>query len=155
MNNDNQTDWDSLDWHKVRIDRADLVDWLAKTGSNPAFFKDEIDTRKKQAESNISSERHGPHPAHFPQALRQKVPDYLDPTHPRYAYKLAAAVLAWQAVTDQPRKTPSQTLTAWLESHAAKLGLIKKDGAMNKTGIEEIAKIANWKTEGGAPKTPG
>jgi hypothetical protein len=34
-------------------------------------------------------------------------------------------------------------------------GLTKEDGSPNEQGIDDVAKIANWDTRGGAPKTPG
>jgi len=43
----------------------------------------------------------------------------------------------------------------WLRQHANEFGLTKEDGNPNEQGIEEVAKIANWDTKGGAPKTPG
>jgi len=82
-------------------------------------------------------------------------PGYLDPTHARYAPKLAAAVQAWIAVDDPKGKHPKQALAAWLREHAAKLGLTNDDGKPNEQGIDECAKVANWQPEGGAPKTPG
>lgn len=81
-------------------------------------------------------------------------PDYLDPAHPRYAPKLAAAVGAWQAVTETEGKHPKQALAKWLREHAAEFGLSDDEGKPNETGIDETAKIANWKPGGGAPKTP-
>ena len=42
----------------------------------------------------------------------------------------------------------------WLRRHADQYGLTKDDGNPNEQGIEEIAKIANWDSKGGAPKTP-
>jgi len=85
-------------------------------------------------------------------------PDYLDTGTPRYAPKLAAAVRAWQAMSDSARtdgKSPKQALTKWLREHAAEFGLTGEDGKPNETGIEEVAKVANWQLTGGAPKTPG
>ncbi len=32
--------------------------------------------------------------------------------------------------------------------------MLKQDGELNKAGIEEICKVANWKPEGGATPTP-
>ena len=52
-------------------------------------------------------------------------------------------------------KTPKQALLKWLGEHAAEFELAGEDGKPNESGIEEIAKVANWKPEGGAPKTPG
>ena len=80
-------------------------------------------------------------------------PGYLDPSHSRYSPKLAAAVRAWLAVEDEKGKHPRQALEAWLTKNAAELRLTK-DGKRNKQGIEECAKVANWKQTGGAPKTP-
>jgi len=72
--------------------------------------------------------------------------------------KLDAAIKAWTAVTGDPErlrgKSPKQALEAWLTEHAAELGLLNKDGAPNRSGIEEICKVANWKPEGGATPTP-
>lgn len=87
--------------------------------------------------------------------LANKVPAYLDPTHPRYSKKLAAAVLAWEAVTESNGKSIKAELEDWLEKHAKELGLIKPCGEINKSGVWEVAKIANWDLSGGAPKTPG
>lgn len=82
-------------------------------------------------------------------------PDYLDPENPRYAPKLAAAVRAWQAVTDTAGKTPKQALAKWLREHSAEFGMTDDEGKPNETAIEEASKLANWQPGGGAPKTPG
>jgi hypothetical protein len=42
----------------------------------------------------------------------------------------------------------------WLRQHANEFRLTKEDGNPNEQGIEEVAKIANWDTKGGSPKTP-
>jgi len=89
----------------------------------------------------------------FPNATDS--PNFLDRGNPRYAPKLAAAVLAWQAVTDPCGKHPKQALMRWLREHAAEFGLTDDEGKPNETGIEEVAKVANWQPGGGAPKTPG
>lgn len=84
--------------------------------------------------------------------------DYLDIRSPCYSPKLAAAINAWGAVSGDAKlrrgKTVKQALVNWLTVHAAQYGLVKDDGRPNENGIEEIAKIANWDTKGGAPKTP-
>jgi hypothetical protein len=82
--------------------------------------------------------------------------EYLDPKHPRYAPKLAAAVLAWQTTGNKALtgKSPKQALLKWLREHAAEFDLTDEDGKPNETGIEEAAKVANWQPAGGAPKTP-
>ena len=89
----------------------------------------------------------------FPE--RTEAPDYLDPANPRYAPKLAAAVRAWQAVTEPAGKHPKQALAKWLRENAAEFGLTDDEGKPNETGIEEAAKVANWQPGGGAPRTPG
>jgi hypothetical protein len=84
-------------------------------------------------------------------------PDYLDPNSTRYAPKLAAAIRAWEAMEDLcllEGKTPKQALTKWLRENASRYGLSGDDGAPNETGIEEVAKVANWQPSGGAPRTP-
>ena len=86
----------------------------------------------------------------FPDAV-SNAPDYLNPKSPMYAPKLAAAVDAWTAVQAKPEmkgKTPKHWLLEWLRENAATYGL-------TKTGIKEVATVANWEPSGGAPKTPG
>jgi hypothetical protein len=92
---------------------------------------------------------------------------YLDPTNPRYAPKLAAAVLAWQAMADanlMRGKTPLTAMEDWLEARSTELRLVHRNdnpsnstkaGDINKTAIAEAAKVANWLPGGGVPKTPG
>lgn len=121
---------DQFDLGTTLIDVDDIRRWLASQGVSSAFFGDQ----------------------------RRTEPEYLNPEHPHYAPKLAAAIRAWEAVTTQPQrlraKTPKQALQSWLIENAAELGLLKSDGAMNQLGIEEVSKLANWKPEGGASKTP-
>jgi len=84
--------------------------------------------------------------------------NYLDPANSAYAPKLAAAVEAWLAVTNDATalrgKSPKRALKKWLHDNASRYGLIKDDGKPNETGIKEVSKVANWKPEGGANKTP-
>jgi hypothetical protein len=86
-------------------------------------------------------------------------PDYLSDFHPNYSPKLAAAIGAWTAVSGDAElrsgKSVKQALVIWLRQHANEFCLTKEDGNPNEQGIEEVAKIANWGTKGGAPKTPG
>ena len=116
----------SLDPYATTVDVQDLRAWLAERGVNSGFF--------------------------FPNSTG--APGYLDTRSNRYAPKLAAAVHAWQAVTDGNGKHPKQALLKWLREHAAEYGLTDEDGKVNETGIEEVAKVANWQPGGGAPKTP-
>lgn len=115
------------DWSKTTIAVDDLRAWLTSRGVRTGFF--------------------------FPTA--PDAPDYLDPTHARYAPKLAAAVRAWLAVQDPQGKHPKQALMKWLRENAAEFGLSDEEGKPNEQGIEECAKVANWQPGGGAPKTPG
>jgi len=115
------------DWNLTLVNRSDLTAWMESKGIRTGFF--------------------------FPTAT--EAPDYLDPKNPRYATKLAAAVRAWQSVTDAGSKHPKQALMKWLRENAAQFGMTDAEGKPNETGIEEIAKVANWQPGGGAPKTPG
>jgi hypothetical protein len=84
------------------------------------------------------------------------VPGYLDPSHPRYAPKLAAAVKAWEAVEEIAKKQPKSPKTIlgdWLRKHAKELDLLKADGTPNEEGMKDVAKVANWRLKGGAPQT--
>jgi hypothetical protein len=93
-----------------------------------------------------------------PPAPRSDVPSYLDPLHSKFSTKLAAAVRAWEAVSKAEvptRVSPKRDLTNWLTMHASELGLMDKSGKPNTRGIEEVAKVANWQTSGGAPRTIG
>lgn len=117
----------TTDIEKSSVDRDSLTEWLKNRGIRSGFF--------------------------FPIAIEG--PDYLDSKHPRYAPKLAAAVRAWQSVTDGGGKSPKQALLKWLREHAAEYGMTDEEGKPNETGIEEAAKLANWQPGGGAPKTPG
>ena len=113
------------------VEVASLRKWLASRGFTSGFF--------------------------FPNG--SDAPDYLDPANTSYAAKLAAAIAVWRAITSDPESTAGSSvkkaMQKWLRKHAGQFGLTKEDGNPNEQGIEEIAKIANWDTKGGAPKTPG
>lgn len=131
--NGNHMGWveDSIDLNDSMVSVEALRKWLAIRGFKTGFFF------PSQAESQAG---------------------YLDEGHICYAPKLAAAIRAWEAVTSEPDrlrgKTPKAALSKWLNEHAAAYGLIKDDGTPNASGVEEAAKLANWKPEGGATKTP-
>jgi len=146
-------DWHNFDWCKVTINREDLIDWLIRRGVTPEFFADEIQARKTArmdagAVSTVPTILNPP-------VQHQRIPAYLNPEHPRYAPKLAAAIRAWEAVEDPKGKHPAQAIREWLTRNAKELGLLKDGGELNKSAIDDIAKIANWQPKGGAPKTPG
>jgi hypothetical protein len=113
------------------VDVESLKTWLeAERGVRPAFF--------------------------FPAVESKTIPDYMNHKHSRYSPKLAAAVRVWQAMEDENLLRGKPVMSAmndWMEMRYKELELIWK-GEINKTAIAECAKIANWKTEGGATKTP-
>lgn len=111
----------------------------------------DFNTIIQEATEVANAEPEGEDPLESPAA-------YLDPGHPHYASKLAAAVAAWQAVTSKPEllrgSSPKAAMERWLRENASRYGLLKENGTANEQGIEEITKVANWKTKGGAPSTP-
>jgi hypothetical protein len=79
---------------------------------------------------------------------------FLDENHPHYSPKLAAAVHAWEAM-DEPSAHPGtvkQQLEKWLRLHASRFNLVREDGSPSDLVIEQVAKVSNWATGGGAPK---
>lgn len=110
--------------------------WLTANGLRPAVFFPNI----KDVETGSSA-----------------LPPYLDKEHPRFASKLNAAIEAWEAMQHPANldlgRTPRQALEAWLFNNATRLDLVSKDGEPIKQTIEDVAKIANWNTQGGAPRT--
>lgn len=120
---------------------------MNSSNSDSQFHPSKIGILKSDAQAFFSQES---------ETDSEQVP-YLDPSHPRYAPKLAAAIAAWIAIEDETmmlRKSPKQALISWLLKHAEKYSLLDKNGKPNETGIEECAKVANWQQKGGAPKTP-
>jgi hypothetical protein len=87
-------------------------------------------------------------------------PDYLNPNHPNYSAKLAAAVNVWIAVTSDKRyadngKSPKANIENWLTASAERFGLVSEDGEINNTAIkEQISKVVNLRVKGGSPATP-
>ncbi|MDY0187584.1 MAG: hypothetical protein RBR16_06645 [Syntrophus sp. (in: bacteria)] len=126
-------------WEETTVSRQDLVEWLFNRNYKPPLFFEQQTTT-----DSLDS-----------------LPGYLDKNHPCYSPKLAAAVRAWEAVTTDQKyrnngKTVKANLARWLNDHAAEFGLVKEDGTPNSDAINnQIAKVANWQTDGGAPKTPG
>jgi hypothetical protein len=124
-------DFTTPDWHRTTIMVEALRTWLTSRGITTGFF--------------------------FSRQVDE--PAYLSHSHPSYSPKLAAAIVAWEAVATNPElrrgKSVKQALAVWLRQHANEFGLTREDGNPNEQGIEDVAKIANWDTKGGAPKTPG
>lgn len=120
---------ESVDPNASRIEVDALKQWLKARGITGGFF--------------------------FPDAVMAA--EYLDTRHPRYSAKLAAAVKVWQAMEDEnllSGKSAAKAMKDWMQSHYRELGLVW-NGEINNTGIEEVAKVANWQTTGGSPRTPG
>jgi len=115
-------------WETTTVDVDDLKKWLRSKGVTSDFF--------------------------FPTESHEG-PTYLDPTHSRYAPKLAAAVQAWLAVVEPKGTSPKKALEKWLREHAAEFGLTDDEGTPVAIAMEECAKVANWQPGGGASKTPG
>jgi hypothetical protein len=116
-----------IDLWQSTVEVAALKVWLKERGFTTGFFFPDLEDK----------------------------PDYLDPHNPRYAPKLAAAVHAWQAVTDPGTKSPKRALDKWLREHAAEFGLTDDEGQPVNQAVEDCSKVANWQPSGGAPKTPG
>ena len=79
---------------------------------------------------------------------------FRDPEHPRYSPKLKAVVEAWENFDSESdeKGTPKQRLMRWLRLNASQYGLTDEDGKPSENVIEELAKVGNWATSGGAPK---
>ncbi|QFT59507.1 hypothetical protein FIU94_11800 [Sulfitobacter sp. THAF37] len=113
------------DWHQTTVELDALCAWFKSRGVAPLFF--------------------------FPEGI----PDgFRDKDHARYSAKLATAVAAWETIP-RPAKNKSvkQTLTDWIISNGVRFGLGNEDGTVSATVAEEVAKIANWNTSGGATPT--
>jgi hypothetical protein len=113
------------DWTETMVNVDDLKDWLSSRGLHPTFF--------------------------FPEG---KAEGFRDKNHPRYSAKLACAVAAWEAIDRaQPRKSVKETITAWVNNNAVQYGLANESGIVPKLSVEDVAKVVNWATTGGATPT--
>jgi hypothetical protein len=132
---------DSIDPSESRVDVDSLKSWLIGRGFRTGFF--------------------------FPKNEDTAIPGYLNPDHPRFAPKLAAAVHAWEAMEDEnllQGKSVKRAIEDWLTSrykefllyHATKNETNGTNpGDINNSAISQAALVANWNPDGGAPKTPG
>ncbi|MEQ3745941.1 MAG: hypothetical protein ABNH53_06850 [Henriciella sp.] len=80
---------------------------------------------------------------------------FRDKSHPRYSAKLAAVVEAWEAYDEESNEVgrPKQRLARWLRLNAARFGFTNEEGLPTETVVDDLAKVANWDTGGGAPKS--
>ncbi|MBV7459056.1 MULTISPECIES: hypothetical protein [unclassified Acidovorax] len=120
---------DAIDPWTSLIDVDALKRWLISRNLRPPFFFPDEEVHKGE-------------------------PDYLNPKHPRYSGRLAAAVNAWLAVTDTEGTSPKRALEKWLREHAAQYEMTNEEGNPINQTVEVCAKVANWDRNGGAPKTP-
>lgn len=124
-------------WDTALLQVDDLKKWLNSKGFKSVFFETDNST-------GVS------------------IPDYLNrDLEDGYSPKLAAAVRVWEHFYyDQSKiklgKSLKQRMVEWLKENTKDFGLLHKDGKDKgkpiDLAIEEIAKIANWKPEGGAPR---
>jgi hypothetical protein len=138
-------------WDETKVKRyEEMLERSGSGGRGELEIPDRVALLSGDAEKLVQHicEHLGEHPKQEDDAH-----GYLDPSHPRYAPKLAAAVRAWQSVTDAGKTTPKQALIKWLTKNAAELD-IQKDGKPIKAAIEECSAVANWEPVGGSPKTP-
>ncbi len=116
-----------IDYSKSRVNVLSLIEWLEARGFETEAFV----------------------------LPKEKPKGFRDPEHPRYSPKLMAVVEAWETFdseSDEPG-TPKQRLMKWLRLNASRFGLTDDDGKPSENVIEELAKVANWATTGGAPKS--
>lgn len=130
----------TTDIQNSEIERESLVNWLKSRSISNGFF--------------------------FPPQPTNSGPEYLDPQHPRYSDKLAAAVMVWQAMEDENLRRGKSLVTAmkdWLETRYKEFNLVHdhdnpksnyKEGDRNDGAIKQVAQVANWLTKGGTPPTP-
>lgn len=116
-----------VDYHDSTVSVPSLSDWLEAKGFETKAFR-----------------THHEEPVGF-----------RDPSHPRYSPKLAAVVEAWENFNPESKGpgTPKQHLMKWLRLNAARFNLTDDEGRPSENVIEDLAKVANWATSGGAPKT--
>lgn len=126
---DLKRDWlagGSIDTEKTTILRDDIKKWFEERGVYPSIF--------------------------FPNGRRD---DYMNPNHEAYSPELAICVKAWEMAqtSDYPNKTPKQFMMDWILANAKYYGVkFDKTDEVGKKKAEELAKIANWATTGGAKK---
>ena len=113
------------DWTETTVAVDGVKDWYAKRGVFPPFF--------------------------FPMGNAE---GFRDSGNPRYSAKLAAAIGAWEAVMKPNKnKSPKQSLAEWIVSNGVQFGLGNDEGVVSPTVAEEIARVTNWQTSGGATPT--
>lgn len=121
------TDHQTYDFHTSFVELQGVIIWLQSRGYRDGFLA--VPDEKKSG--------------------------FRDKDHPRYSAKLAAVVEAWEAFDEQSNEAgrPKQRVAKWLRLNAARFGLTNEEGLPSETVVEALAKVANWDTSGGAPKS--
>ncbi|MEY8143662.1 hypothetical protein [Falsihalocynthiibacter sp. CO-5D18] len=113
------------DWSETKLAVDDVKEWYTSRGLYPEFF--------------------------FWKGLKE---GFRDAKNPRYSAKLATAVAAWETVKKAGKnKSVKQSLLDWVLGNGVQFGLGNIESVVSPTVAEEVAKIANWHTGGGATKT--
>ena len=113
------------DWFETTVDTEHYVAWLRQRNFKSGFF--------------------------FPEQRKEGLRDR---SHPRYSSKLACAVAAWEAIEQPyPNKTIKKTVEAWVEVRGHEFDLQAEDGTIKQQVLDDISKVVNWHTKGGAPPT--
>ena len=76
----------------------------------------------------------------------QAVWDGFDPEDPQYPLELDLALQAWRAATKSPdiQSSPKEFIKQWLASN---------DQGLTNEQRERIAKVSNWRKQGGRPRS--
>ncbi|MCB1451540.1 MAG: hypothetical protein KDJ67_15760 [Nitratireductor sp.] len=119
-------DYNSIDHLASSVSVPSIISWLAKRGFQTSAFGQP----------------------------KTELPGFRDPSHPRYSFKLAAVVEAWEQYDPESKEggTVKQRLMKWLRLNASRFQLTDDEGKPSENVIEELAKVANWATTGGAPR---
>ena len=78
------------------------------------------------------------------QDLANLLKDIHNKNHDRYCPELVIAIEAWQKVVPKEKRSPKQSIAAWLDDNHPNLSTKAK---------ERIVTMVNWKPRGGAPKS--
>lgn len=145
----------SIDYYESLVEVDSLKEWLSTKGYSSCAFI----TGQPPAPAGLKQQAPPAVQRRNTQSAPVVSPDYLNKYHPSYSPKLAAAIRAWEALQTDTNyngkgKTIKGNLESWLSDHAADFDLVNGAGEVLKSTIGDIARVANWRPIGGAPKTP-
>ena len=93
----------------------------------------------------------------FPDNMPDGYRPYLDKTHSHYSKKLAASVLAWEALAKDPSmldgRTPKSGAIYWINKNQSALGFSNREGTVPDATLDQMGRVVNWSEEGGSAKT--